>query len=106
MVACDGWCHVVLFIRGHVLERALKEPERGLGYVRIEADEPALRHLAKLSDGDARQSPELTGNRSADHPTRPQWRGASSFQDWPLRLPQIRLTLVGHATLPHRCACS
>ena len=39
-----------------LLERALKEVERGLGYMRIEAEEPALRHLAKLSDGDARKA--------------------------------------------------
>src|SRR5436309_5067669 len=39
-----------------LLERALKEVERGLGYMRIEAEGPALRHLAKLSDGDARKA--------------------------------------------------
>src|SRR5437016_1728222 len=39
-----------------LLERALKDVERGLGYMRIEAEEPALRHLAKLSDGDARKA--------------------------------------------------
>jgi putative ATPase len=39
-----------------LLQRALQDPERGLGYVKIEADEPAIRHLAKLSDGDARKA--------------------------------------------------
>lgn len=39
-----------------LLQRALKDPERGLGYVKIEAAEDALRHLAKLSDGDARKA--------------------------------------------------
>ena len=39
-----------------LLKRALEEPERGLGYMRVEADESALRHLAKLSDGDARKA--------------------------------------------------
>jgi putative ATPase len=39
-----------------VLHRALADSERGLGGMRIRADEPALRHLAKLSDGDARKA--------------------------------------------------
>jgi putative ATPase len=39
-----------------LLERALKEEERGLGYLSVEAEEAALRHLAKLSDGDARKA--------------------------------------------------
>ena len=39
-----------------VLHRALADPERGLGRLKIEAEERALRHLAKLSDGDARKA--------------------------------------------------
>ena len=39
-----------------LLQRALKDADRGLGYMRIDADEAALRHLAKLSDGDARKA--------------------------------------------------
>ena len=39
-----------------LLERALSDSERGLGYMKIAAEEPALRHLAKLSDGDARKA--------------------------------------------------
>src|SRR3954471_7537540 len=39
-----------------LLERALSEPERGLGHVKIQADENALRHLAKVADGDARKA--------------------------------------------------
>jgi putative ATPase len=39
-----------------LLQRALAEPERGLGYLKIQADEAALRHLARLSDGDARKA--------------------------------------------------
>src|SRR2546423_9554766 len=39
-----------------LLERALKDSERGLGYMKIDAAENALRHLAKLSDGDARKA--------------------------------------------------
>ncbi|HEU6447038.1 MAG TPA: replication-associated recombination protein A [Verrucomicrobiae bacterium] len=39
-----------------LLQRALKDEERGLGYMRIAAEENALRHLAKISDGDARKA--------------------------------------------------
>ncbi|MEI6783076.1 MAG: replication-associated recombination protein A [Verrucomicrobiota bacterium] len=37
-------------------QRALADVERGLGYLKIHAEEAALRHLAKLSDGDARKA--------------------------------------------------
>jgi putative ATPase len=39
-----------------LLERALADAERGLGYLNIAADENALRHLAKIADGDARKA--------------------------------------------------
>jgi putative ATPase len=39
-----------------LLQRSLKDEERGLGYMKIAADENALRHLAKISDGDARKA--------------------------------------------------
>ncbi len=39
-----------------LLQRALADQERGLGYLKVHADEAALRHLAKLSDGDARKA--------------------------------------------------
>jgi putative ATPase len=39
-----------------LLKRALADTERGLGYLKIHAHENALRHLAKLSDGDARKA--------------------------------------------------
>ena len=39
-----------------LLQRALVDSERGLGYMKIKAEEVALRHLAKLSDGDARKA--------------------------------------------------
>jgi putative ATPase len=39
-----------------LLQRALSDAERGLGYMKINADEAALRHLAKISDGDARKA--------------------------------------------------
>src|SRR5450631_2022200 len=35
-----------------LLQRALTDAERGLGYMKVQAEERALRHLAKLSDGD------------------------------------------------------
>src|SRR5262245_3191968 len=39
-----------------LLRRALADSERGLGYMKIQADEVALQHLAKLADGDARKA--------------------------------------------------
>jgi len=39
-----------------LLQRALADAERGLGYLKISADETALRHLAKIADGDARKA--------------------------------------------------
>ena len=39
-----------------LLQRALADAERGLGYLKIQADEDALRHLAKIADGDARKA--------------------------------------------------
>jgi putative ATPase len=39
-----------------LLQRALKDEERGLGHMKIRADDEALQHLARLSDGDARKA--------------------------------------------------
>src|SRR5580704_11813203 len=39
-----------------LLQRALADRERGLGFLKVHAEEVALRHLAKLSDGDARKA--------------------------------------------------
>ena len=39
-----------------LLRRALADAERGLGYLKVEAAEEALKHLAKLADGDARKA--------------------------------------------------
>ncbi len=39
-----------------LLQRALTDPERGLGEMKIQADEAALRHLANIADGDARRA--------------------------------------------------
>ncbi len=39
-----------------LLQRALTDAERGLGYLKISADENALRHLARIADGDARKA--------------------------------------------------
>ena len=38
-----------------LLRRALTLSERGLGHMKIRADEDALKHLAKVADGDARK---------------------------------------------------
>jgi putative ATPase len=39
-----------------LLQRALSDGERGLGPMKLCADEQALRHLAKVADGDARKA--------------------------------------------------
>jgi len=39
-----------------LLHQSITDAERGLGYLRIVAEEPALRHLARISDGDARKA--------------------------------------------------
>lgn len=39
-----------------LLQRALSDRERGLGYLKVQAEEAALAHLAKLADGDARKA--------------------------------------------------
>jgi putative ATPase len=39
-----------------LLHRALADAERGLGYLKVRAQEDALRHLAKIADGDARKA--------------------------------------------------
>src|SRR6204780_5931536 len=39
-----------------LLQRALADIERGLGHLKIHSEEAPLRHLAKLSDGDARKA--------------------------------------------------
>ena len=38
-----------------LLQRALRDDERGLGFLKIQAEETALRHLARVADGDARK---------------------------------------------------
>src|SRR5712692_5196225 len=39
-----------------LLQRALQDRERGLGFLKIRSEENALRHLAKIADGDARKA--------------------------------------------------
>jgi putative ATPase len=39
-----------------LLRRALTDAERGLGHLPVEADPAALRHLARVADGDARKA--------------------------------------------------
>src|SRR5208283_1623863 len=39
-----------------ILEAALQDRDRGLGNIKIQAESDALRHIAKMSDGDARKA--------------------------------------------------
>lgn len=39
-----------------ILHNALADKERGLGYLKISVQEDALRHIARMSDGDARKA--------------------------------------------------
>jgi len=39
-----------------ILNNALSDKERGLGYLKISAEEEALRHVARMSDGDGRKA--------------------------------------------------
>ena len=56
----------------NLLQRALRDEERGVGYLKINADENAIHHLAKMADGDARKClnaleiAALTTNPGAD----------------------------------------
>src|SRR5208282_2703163 len=56
-----------------LLQRALADAERGLGYLKISADENALHHLANISDGDARKA--LNALEIAALTTAPQKNG-------------------------------
>ena len=38
------------------MRRALSDPDRGLGYLKLGAEEEALQHLARVGDGDARKA--------------------------------------------------
>jgi putative ATPase len=40
----------------NLLRRALADSERGLGHMKLRVDEEALKHLAKVADGDARKA--------------------------------------------------
>jgi putative ATPase len=56
-----------------LLQGALADAERGLGYLKIKAEEDALRHLAKIADGDARKA--LNALEIAALTTAPQKNG-------------------------------
>jgi putative ATPase len=56
-----------------LLQRALADAERGLGHLKIKAEEDALRHLAKIADGDARKA--LNALEVAALTTSPQKNG-------------------------------
>jgi putative ATPase len=57
-----------------LLQRALADEERGLGYLKIQADDEALKHLATVADGDARKA--LNALEIAALTTPPQQSGA------------------------------
>ena len=56
-----------------LLQRALADAERGLGFMKIQAEEAALQHLATISDGDARKA--LNALEIAALTTAPETRG-------------------------------
>ena len=56
-----------------LLQRALADTERGLGYMKIKAEQDALHHLAKIADGDARKA--LNALEIAALTTSPQKNG-------------------------------
>lgn len=74
-----------------LLQRALRDEERGLGFMKIKADDDALRHLAKVADGDARKC--LNSLEIAALTTPPQEGRAG--RNAPAELPQgtIHITL-------------
>lgn len=60
-----------------ILKNALKDRERGLGKLRIKAQDQALKYLARLSDGDARRA--LNALEVGALTTKPDKSGAISF---------------------------
>ena len=60
-----------------ILNRALKDKERGLGNLKIKIDEAAIKHLAELSDGDARRA--LNALELGATTTKPDKSGAINF---------------------------
>src|SRR5438046_4381971 len=62
-----------LFAEGlfSLLQRALADAERGLGSIAIEADDSALRHLARIADGDARKALNDLDMAALTSPPRP-----------------------------------
>src|SRR5262249_33653299 len=62
---------------GQLIDRALSHKERGLGNYNVKIDEEARRHLAKLSDGDARKC--LNGLEIGVLTTPPGSRGSIHF---------------------------
>ena len=63
-----------------LMQRALADAERGLGYLKISAEENALRHLAKIADGDARKA--LNALEIAALTTAPESRRTPSASRW------------------------
>ena len=61
----------------NVLKRALEDPERGLGKVKVEAAEEALEHLARSASGDARRA--LNALEVGAMTTQPDEKGVIHF---------------------------
>jgi putative ATPase len=57
-----------------LLQRALRDAERGLGHLRVAVEDAALAHLARLADGDARKA--LNALEIAALTTEPQTDGS------------------------------
>ncbi|MBI2935300.1 MAG: replication-associated recombination protein A [Chloroflexi bacterium] len=57
-----------------IVERALRDEERGLGRMRVQLDPEALEHLVAIASGDARIA--LNGLELAAHATQPDAEGA------------------------------
>lgn len=60
-----------------VLKRAANDKERGMGNSKLKIDDAALRHIARLSDGDARRA--LNGLEVGALTTKPEKDGAAYF---------------------------
>ena len=83
-----------------LIDRALADKERGLGNYNVRMDADARRHLAKLSDGDARKTLKRSRNRRPNDCTGIPGRGRGPRQakDYHPRDPHWHYSFH-----PHRC---
>jgi putative ATPase len=89
-----------------LIDRALADKERGLGNYHVTIDRDARRHLAKLSDGDARKclnaleigvlttSPAVAGRVEAGRPKREKHSGAAGVNAPGYNEPVVHFTLA------------